>query len=780
MERPALYSSAEKSNGAKLSRLLIDGGTEVLRKLFDSYHSPANLVASLNSNYFTLSSLLKKKVLHKTQWDQLFPPGGGVPDSKTFDITLLFVLLTNICGLYSPPSGWHTKPPPGDLSLEANLARIKCFRNELHGHVTTTGLDTVRFTALWKEISAVLVDLGYDQAEIDRLKAECSGEEEYLKVLFEWGDSEEEIKSQMKEVTQAQIKTLKAVEDVRKMLKTTANKNLSGTVKDSNSDEILKNLAKSEFKGDIEFHAGRFQDSTREWVFKEVEEWLDNRKCRNRVMVICGNAGMGKSVISAIISKRMLEAGRLSGSHFCQHNNVRYRNPKLMLQSLACHLCHALPEYKNALVEQLSRNLGVEVDNLGVEELFALLFKEPLDMVADPGRNTLIVIDGIDESEYQGRNELLDVIANHFCKLPLWIRFLVTTRPERNIAESLKRLQPFELEPKADKNLEDIELFFKKQLQFVVNRDVTDAFLKKLVEKSEGLMLYAFFLVEFIQKNVSCLDQGKLDDGLPLGISSVYHSYFKRLEAELYREVCVKEEHFLTFLCAVTASREPLPLPFISKVLGLGTKSKPEQRKANKAISCVSALLPIRDGRLHIIHKSVKDWLTDKSCYGEHDFSVDEEEGHLILASLCANVLDDVKQEGVHDAHFSDTEKYALQHGVQHMLALKKDSRACDLKETVKKYVLDLELVYAKLCVSNAYNTVASEDVLNVQVHEMSQDLPGDLQRALSSLLFVLRKHRNTLRNLPRVFFQLALNEGGPELSLEASSKLETRYSEIS
>ncbi|XP_078383734.1 uncharacterized protein LOC144666215 [Oculina patagonica] len=779
MERPVLYSSAEKTNGAKLSRLLIDGGTEVLRKLFNSYHSPTNLVAALNSNYFTLNNLLKKKVLHKTQWDQLFPPGGGVPDSKTFDITLLFVLLANICGLSPPALGWHTKPPPGDNSLEANLARIKSFRNELHGHVTTTGLDTATFTALWKEISAVLVDLGHDLAEIDRLEAECCGEEEYLNVLFEWGDREEEIRSQMKEVTEAQIKTLKVVEDVRQLLKTTVCKKLKGTVEDNDSDEILKNLAKSEFKGDIEFHAGRFQVSTREWVFKEVEEWLDDRNCQNRVMVISGNAGMGKSVISAIICKRMREAGRLSGSHFCQHNNVRYRNPQLMLQSLACHLCHALPEYKNALVEQLSRNVGAELDNLGVEELFALLFKEPMDIVADPGRNTLIVIDGLDESEYQGRNELLDVIANHFCKLPRWIRFLVTTRPERNITESLKRLEPFQLEPNADKNLEDIELFFKNQLHFVLNRDVTDACLKNLVEKSEGLMLYAYFLVEFIQKNVSLLDQRKLDDSLPLGISSVYHSYFKRLEAELYKEVGIKEENFLVFLCAVTACREPLPLSFILNILGLGTKAKSEQRKANKAISCVSALLPIRDGRLHIIHKSVKDWLTDKSCYGDHDFSVDEEEGHSILASLSSNVLDDVKQKGVHDSQFSDTEKYALQHGVQHMLALREESRPCDLEEAVKKYVVDLELVYAKLCVSNTYNTVASEDVLNVQMHEISKALSGDLQKALSSLLFLLRKHRNTLRNLPRVFFQLALNEGGPELSLKASNALETRYSEI-
>ena len=145
----------------------------------------------------------------------------------------------------------------------------------------------------------------------------------------------------------------------------------------SQEDEVLRNLFKSEFKGDIEFHVQRFQEDTRGWVFSKVENWLDDRNSQNRVMVICGNAGMGKSVISAAVCKKMQVAGRLCGSHFIQHNNVRYRKPQLMLQSLACHMCHALPEFKLALVEQLTRNTGKDLNDMGVEELFALLFKEP-------------------------------------------------------------------------------------------------------------------------------------------------------------------------------------------------------------------------------------------------------------------------------------------------------------------------------------------------------------------------------------------------------------------
>ena len=56
-----LASSVEKTNGNKLSRLLIDGGTTVLRKTFDRYHPPANLASDLNSNYSILNNLLRKR-----------------------------------------------------------------------------------------------------------------------------------------------------------------------------------------------------------------------------------------------------------------------------------------------------------------------------------------------------------------------------------------------------------------------------------------------------------------------------------------------------------------------------------------------------------------------------------------------------------------------------------------------------------------------------------------------------------------------------------------------
>ena len=907
----------------------------MLRIIFNSYHPPARLSAGLNAYSFTLNSLLRKNFLPAAQWHKLFPPDGAAPDSQTFDITLLFLLLTNICGLSRPRSGWHSKPSPGDNSLEANLARVKFFRNEVYGHVNSTGIDTSTFSSLWEEISVALVALGLDQKEIVKLKEEKCGAEDYLDVLMKWFQSEkkeieshltklgrsqsttqcsieevrqtqledhkthqdsrsmlgevhrsqsttqhrieevrqtqledheklQENKSILEEVHRCQSTTQRSIEDVRQTLledhkthqdsrsmlgevhrsQSTTQRSVEDvrqtqledhkTLQDSKSvlgevhqtqtkiqstiqgaarsqderfeslqtglqevklavgelnrgrnsgsqgDEVLRNLVKSEFKGDIEFHVQRFQEDTREWVFSKVENWLDDRNSQNRVMVICGNAGMGKSVISAAVCKKMQVAGRLCGSHFIQHNNVRYRKPQLMLQSLACHICYALPEFKLALVKQLTRNTGKDLNDMGVEELFALLFKEPFSSVEDPGRNMLIVIDGLDESDYHDRNELLEVIANHFCKLPVWIRFLVTSRPERNIAKTLRHLQPFQLEAEDEQNQNDIKRFIGKKLECIPEAENTNDIVEILVEKSEGLMLYAYFLPLYIEENPSVLKQGDEKGNLPLGISSVYLRYFKRLESELLTELGIKEDSFLNFLSALAASREPLPIDFASRLLLSSTTATASKRKLLKAINSVSSLLPVRGDRLQIFHKSIKDWLTDECCYGAHDFIVDEREGHRILSELCVAEFDILMQrrvaKSVSDAQFNDKTRYALQHGVRHMLEVDEVTRD-GFEDVVRKYVINEELVYAKVCVNS---TVATEDIVCVQNKENFNSLSGETKGTLETLLSILRKNSWSLMELPHIIFQTMVNESRSVLSSEAKRLLNEKYDEIS
>jgi hypothetical protein len=171
---------------------LVDKGTDALRNTFDAIHLPTNLRRELNAN---LKSLLRLKfrVINNSQWDLLFPPSGNPPDSKTFDVTLLTVLFRNICGFTAPSTGWDAMPPDTDRSMQANIVRLKLFRNEVYAHVTSTQVDNTTFESLWQKISQALVELNIPQNDVHDLRTCSLGPEEeiYVETLKEWKSQEE-------------------------------------------------------------------------------------------------------------------------------------------------------------------------------------------------------------------------------------------------------------------------------------------------------------------------------------------------------------------------------------------------------------------------------------------------------------------------------------------------------------------------------------------------------------------------------------------------------------
>ena len=148
-------TSEEKTNGTRLARLLIDGGTRALRKFLDSvYPEPTLLAKELKKNARKFRNLKSKRVIFDHQWEKLFPPS-GLPDSNKFDITLLHLLIREICYLPEPLTGWHKMPANHDQSLEANITRIKYFRNE-QCHGASTSIPNEEFEDKWNTIASSL------------------------------------------------------------------------------------------------------------------------------------------------------------------------------------------------------------------------------------------------------------------------------------------------------------------------------------------------------------------------------------------------------------------------------------------------------------------------------------------------------------------------------------------------------------------------------------------------------------------------------------------------
>ena len=152
--------SEEKTNGTRLARLLVDVGTHVLRKVLNSVHPPATIQHVLNNNHRKLQSLKSRRVIFDDQWEKLFPTSGDPPDSKTFDITLLHLLLREICHLTAPATGWHKMPADRVMSVvkqtssESNASEMSCVTV-----FPTVYLANAEFEDKWSKICTSLESL---------------------------------------------------------------------------------------------------------------------------------------------------------------------------------------------------------------------------------------------------------------------------------------------------------------------------------------------------------------------------------------------------------------------------------------------------------------------------------------------------------------------------------------------------------------------------------------------------------------------------------------------
>ena len=202
---PTFSSTKETTNYARLCRLIVDVGTQVFRDTFDAIHAPTNLHTVLAGNKAAIQTLRTKKVINVNQWGKLFPTISTSVSSAHFDITLLMVLLRNLCGLTSPATGWDKLPAVTDVRREADIARVKYYRNTVYGHAERASVDDAAFNAYWGDIRDTLVRLGgvkYKTA-IDKLETEVMDpdlEDHYKELLTQWKKDEDNLKDDLNEI----------------------------------------------------------------------------------------------------------------------------------------------------------------------------------------------------------------------------------------------------------------------------------------------------------------------------------------------------------------------------------------------------------------------------------------------------------------------------------------------------------------------------------------------------------------------------------------------------
>lgn len=89
-------------NFARLCQLIMTICSDLLRDVLSRYIKPADLRSELDNNRRKF-----EKIMNAAQKDLIYPvSGSSAITAKDLDISVLYILLRNICNIQKPKNGW--------------------------------------------------------------------------------------------------------------------------------------------------------------------------------------------------------------------------------------------------------------------------------------------------------------------------------------------------------------------------------------------------------------------------------------------------------------------------------------------------------------------------------------------------------------------------------------------------------------------------------------------------------------------------------------------------
>ncbi|KAL4218890.1 hypothetical protein ACF0H5_021478 [Mactra antiquata] len=402
--------------------LLIEVGTKVIRKVFDNIVGP-DLNTFLTKHYAKLQELIGRKKLTPDQQNVL-PPIEQSPSSENFDITLLCLLLRNICGLCPPGDKVWIQPATTDKSLEAYITRLRLCRNSV-AHSGSVLEDQTKLQVKWTELCDILNELGktcgFSDLQTLIEAAETIGTDKCLKERFEsvlksWDEMEtlfdnglgvviggqEEVRKELKEIRNELENTgptqkrrrLNEISDIRQKLidiyqNEFDNLELCPVVK-YETGPILRFYQLPSMQV-VDYHeAGNFRTEHSHSRYTEVEACKDlfyngDEQCKN--IYLTGNAGMGKTSFSRLMA--FLWCNSKLGKHLENGQLKAYADYLARFEFV--FYVHLRDTYDVNVISMIVNQLSPYLSDYKRDSLHRVIEKILND------QESLVIMDGLDE-----------------------------------------------------------------------------------------------------------------------------------------------------------------------------------------------------------------------------------------------------------------------------------------------------------------------------------------------------------------------------------------------
>ena len=386
---------------------------------------------------------------------------------------------------------------------------------------------------------------------------------------------------------------------------------------------FLFNAEIANCEADIALYAGRCHKDTRQWLFDDFDIWFSGLG-DSRADVLLGDAGVGKSVIAGALAQRMKKTGCLGAAYFCRHYDGTRNDPRNLLGTIACQLCNCNSQYSKIMRGEDGVRIMLANSNLGVQELCTKLLEEPLSKCKPFQQRKLVVIDALDETEHKSRKDFIFLIKERFPRLPEWLVFFITSRPENMLQSKLAKYNP--CVRICAGNGEQCTLYYQRFLEDGVDFSRLPCSVQDVTRRCNGLFLYAFYIKQELNGS---LHSGKIDQFCDL-FSGDIEDFFETNLKRVYDKVGA--DLYGKLLGCIVNAPSPLPVSFVSFVLHRENSSLNEQ----KVMDAISQFV-VMQKRVSFLHSLIPAWLTTKKKAQE--LYIDPKEAGGYLTEIVKEIL---------------------------------------------------------------------------------------------------------------------------------------------
>ncbi len=381
---------------------------------------------------------------------------------------------------------------------------------------------------------------------------------------------------------------------------------------------------------------------TRKETIKYLLTWITD--CDDSVVWCSGLAGTGKSSLVGTLHNRLcLDMSRRSRlAAFIRYDRTSYRDSSGLITSIAYSLAMFDHRIGNAITQALTASPATA--RLPASESrtqFRILVQDPLETIPelqDEGP-LVVIIDGLDESDVS--TELLEVLADGFGPELLFMRLIISSRPEEKIARVFKdhlQLHHYPLDTSSYEVKQDIQYFIQQRFASINDASVWGTHNKEdvitsLAERASGLFIWAATVCSFLcgfpgSKRLEVLLNTTVPADAMAALTMLYQAALKTIASE------VPGEDVRQCICAVLGAlivrKGKMTVPMLPElVLQQGDP------RAQLIVARLGSVVQERsDGSLELIHKSFDDFLQDHSRCGVEWF-IDVKKHEKELAQRC-------------------------------------------------------------------------------------------------------------------------------------------------